>query len=251
MQKKIKYLALFFILISGTCHAFKMTPIEIYMQSAGIDKTKTVKLTNPGNEQIPIEVKVFERSLTVGGKEVRKPTQDFIIFPTQLILKPKEKRNLRITWNGPKKIDFEKAYRIQVNQIPVDVKKKKNKYNKTETNLNIAFSYMGGIYVRPENQVTQPKLIATQSKRLGKNKIRIRLENQGNEHAVLNNYDVFMVSKSISGNKRLEKKIDKRLIPEENTMMNVLAKSEVDLTYNLPDKAVSGDIKLVFKKIKR
>lgn len=251
MQNQIKYLAILAILISNTCFAFKMTPIEVFMDASGINRTKTVKLTNPGEDQIPLEVKIFERSLTVDGKEIRKPSKDFIVFPTQLILNPKEQRNLRITWNGPKTIDFEKAYRLNVNQIPVNVKKKKNKYKEAETGLNIAFSYMGGIYVRPEKQETQPKLIATKIQRIKNNKVKIRLENQGTEHAVLNNYDVYIISASIKGNKKRERKINHKLIPGENKTMNVLAKSQVDLTYVLPPKTVSGNLQLVFKKIKK
>lgn len=248
MLRKIPYLLLLTFLIFPTAHAFKMSPIEVFVNSSGPGKTRTITLTNNEKIEIPVEVKIYSRSMELDGKETRKPTLDLIVFPTQLILKPGEKRNLRVTWNGEPDLSFEKSYRIHVRQIPVDVKKKNSQHKDAKSNLNIIFSYMGSLYVQPEKTKIEPKLVVSQITPLKNDHVKIRLENQGSEHAILKNFDIFIRGKNIIGDKRLERQLDEKFISQENLTINMLAKSARDITYKLPPKTVTNSPTFVFKR---
>lgn len=251
--KKILTL-IFFTILTGNVYAFKVSPIEIEFEPDGTNSTQTIRLENDKDKNIPIEIEVLER-LHKNGKEIRKPTKDFSFFPKQLILKPKEKRNIRISWmgerqnidlsktksqqfliNGNRRIKTEKAYRLEVKQVPVNLKRKR-----TETGIDFIYNYIASLYVKPVN--SKADLIVTRINRLSNNELVAAVSNRGSSHAILAQYSLYAKSEKSSDIEILADQVDEvrgiNLLPNESRLIK----------FKLPIKTSSEKLSLKFKKL--
>jgi P pilus assembly chaperone PapD len=186
------------LLFCQASYAFKISPIELTFDTKGRGSTQTIKVENTTKNKIPIEIFAFERK-HYNGKEKRTSTNDFYFFPKQFILKPGEKRNIRISWMGiraqgknaklnPMKkgktnITQEKAYRLEVKQVPVNLKKRAAK-----TGITFLYNYVASLYVKP------PKVSADikpkSFRKVGKNLYMVQIQNVGSAHAILAYYNL-------------------------------------------------------------
>lgn len=107
-------------------------------------KSAQFTVENESNEKMAIELTVKERRMNSDGKEELPPTSELSIFPPQMIIPPKEKRTVRVMWNGPGKISSEKSFRVIAEQLPLDVDKKKK-----GTGIQMLMKYMAAFYVTP------------------------------------------------------------------------------------------------------
>lgn len=161
-----------FIVISIKAAAFSLTPMVAEIDAARGKTSASFSLQNSTSEDIAIKAEVLQRDESVSGEEVRKPTEEFTLFPQQLVLKAGETRNLRVAYNGPKTVDSEKAFRLVVEQLPV--KLAKTPVSTKKVDMKFMISFVASIYVLPEKakmsaqaQVVDGKLV---------------VENNGNKH---------------------------------------------------------------------
>lgn len=174
---------LFIILLtfSTNIRAFKFTPMNINLQTEGRGKSQVAYIENDSSEKIAIQIKVATREILENGKEVRSKVEDKIsIFPRQMILKPKEKRTVRIRWNGPKSLKKEKSFRVIAEQLPIEIAQVKKK----KTNIKILLKYSAALYVT-DNKFKPDVLIKSVLLIPQKKTMRVFLENTGTAHQVI------------------------------------------------------------------
>ena len=183
--------------------AFKVSPIELNFSTKGKKSVQTISLENTTNAKIPVEIFAYDRT-HANGEEKRTLTRDFYYFPKQFILKPGEKRNIRVSWMGvrdkipPKdkkkmmqkgkmNLLHEKAYRLSLSQVPVDLKRQKNQ----KTGIKFLYNYVASLYVTPPNAT--PNLKVLSHKMVGSDKIEFEIRNVGGAHAILSGYNVHVL----------------------------------------------------------
>ncbi len=75
-------------------------------------------------QPIPLELTVVEREIDQFGKVINRreiSVEDFVIFPSQLILYPGDEQKVQLQWVGEKQPIREKSYTLIVEQIPIDI----------------------------------------------------------------------------------------------------------------------------------
>lgn len=239
---------------SSICQGFKVSPIELDFSPLGPESVQTIRLENNEENPIPIEITAYRR-VQEHGKEKRLPTNDFYFFPKQLILKPGEKRNVRITWMGERpvlrnksrmaeaqfkfgnrKIKKEMAYRLEVKQVPVDLKKKEP----TQTGIKFIYNYVASLYVRPSG--VKPKIVAKKIVRVSKNKIKAQISNKGGSHGILSQYKALLKVKGLDSAYDISKQSN------EFRGINLLSGETREVTLDLPPKISTGSLNLTFEK---
>lgn len=226
-------------LIPFTTLAFRLAPMVLNFQPEGAKITQVLTVENPTREKIPIQIEAFNRSVDAKGEEVRTRTDDFTIYPEQLVLLPNEKRNIRLTWQGKINGNLESAYRIIATQIPVEFKEKKEKATKAGVNLNFILQYVASAYVTPAKATAKIKVTSAEIK--DGTKLTLVISNEGEAHKVL-----LPKSLILKSDKDIVLKMDK--VPELESH-NLLAKTEKTFTVNLPKKLsvqkVSAEMELM------
>ncbi len=195
-------------------------------------KSAQFLIENDGVENMAIELSISERHMNEFGIENLPETSELTIFPPQLIIPPKEKRTIRVNWNGPSDISEEKAFRVIAEQLPLKVDDK----TKKRSGIQMLMKYMAALYVTPKE--VSSKLEITSFKSDGKN-ITLLIENKGNKHQVLINPTVTFLhqnKKHVLKNKDLG-----GLVGE-----NVLAKSKRSFTI-INAASINKDSSVVIK----
>lgn len=146
------------------------------------DKTKTALFTvyNDSNDPIAIQLDMRQRNMKADGSEDQPETEDFLIFPDQLVLGAKKKRVIKVRWLKGKIGPTEKSYRLIAEQLPIDVTKKKN----SKTDIKILLRYVAALYVSPKEGKSNIKVVSSKTKK-DLTRIEFYLENSGNIHQVL------------------------------------------------------------------
>jgi fimbrial chaperone protein len=198
------------------------------LAASGPEATQTFLVENNNGEKIALQIEVFHRDADSEGKETRKETDEFAVFPQQMVLEPGEKRNVRLTWTGSKQLKEELPYRLVVSQLPVDLKKPEQR--RAGTNITFLLQYVASVYVSPGSAA--PKLQVQSLKRISDSKAELVLKNSGSAHRVLKGMHLYLGAESGSSSRaRTELSAFKlKEIEAENVLPGHTRRFEIGMT---------------------
>lgn len=166
--------------------AFEISPVIASVAPSGPDASVSLTVINPGDQKTPIQIAIFSRNPDLNGNEKYDDSKDvgelFQIIPSQLILNPKEKRTIRITYVGDPKIKVEQAFRVISEEFPINVTDPEKVKKKAVASIAIMSKYIGSLYVKPLG--TMPD-ISIQTSMTKDKKLELIFENKGTEHFLL------------------------------------------------------------------
>ena len=237
-MKTLLFLLVFAVTLthSTQAFAFRFSPMVAEIELGTKKHTQVFTLENPSEQKVPIQIEVFLRTTNSKGEEVRTKSQDFIIYPEQVVLLPNEKRNVRITWNGEVFAGDEKAYRVIASQVPVEFQESNSQPQQTGVNLNFLLQYIASVYVKPKGAHPAVKLESVE--KTGEKSLDLTLFNSGSAHQLIK-----VKSLKIFAGKKLI--YEPKSFPEfENT--NLLAKDRktisLKMTTPLPTEELRAEI---------
>lgn len=169
--------------------AFDLSPMEKDFAPTGPQTTQTFFLQNKSPNPVAIDIKMYKRSLDPSGKEIRKSTNDFLIFPKTVKLNGNEKRAVRVTWRGSSNVTSELAYRLVAEQLNIGLEKIKTQQQ--GVNIRYMFTFVASIYVTP---AVSKSNVQIQSAKAQNGELKIFLQNKGNRHHILNTARLFVNS---------------------------------------------------------
>ncbi len=159
--------------------SFAFTPMSQTMEAG--QKQVQYLLDNPSGEPMAVEIALRERIQKEDGSEDNPPTKQLAAFPPQLIIPPKEKRAVRVSWVGPALAQgtAEKSFRVVAEQLPLNVDGKKQK----GSGIKMLLKYVAALYVNPGSTSPEVQVVKLEP---GK-ELKVTVENRGTEHAPLTN----------------------------------------------------------------
>ena len=155
MKKKITVFLSFFmlLLIPAVTHAYTFSPSVATITSSGRSTSCLFSISNPDDKIIPIDITIYELTKDIDGEPVegKEIIDDFIVYPSQFLLKPKERRSIQVRWVGDASMPYGRAFTILCREVPLP-KVDRVKPNKAEmsASINILMNYAGRIYVVPQ-----------------------------------------------------------------------------------------------------
>lgn len=162
------------ILYSGQAWALRVSPMSGEWSLSTSDFYE-VTIINDAEKHTPVKISALLRTQDAKGEEVRSTTDDLVIFPPQILLKPREIRKVRINLKKNAKPDQEIAYRVIVEEVPP-------KITPTTSGIQFATRYVTAMYLLPGSP--KPRLEVIAARRLPGG-ITVTLKNTGNAHTVL------------------------------------------------------------------
>lgn len=189
-----------FIILSAISPAlaFKLEPISRVFEPAGAGATQSYQVINDSEEQIAVELSMAERKISLEGQETTESADDdFLVYPSQIIIPPQGVQTVRVTWLGDPNPAKELAYRIVAEQLPINLTKPEDAQAETTSGaVKVMFRYMGSVYIRPKNARPQVVLnsITHQKDDQGNDLLAITFDNQGTRRAVLSELNLNLTS---------------------------------------------------------
>ena len=180
------FLLAFGLMISSQAEAFRFSPFRVKFEPSGAGANKTFVLENNTDQPASVQVRITTREVDENGTETNADDEsDFAIYPPQLVLKPHQKRAVRVQWIGDADLKEEKAFRIVAEQLPVNLDKQKPHTN----SVKFLVTYRGALFVTPPGLSSDVSLDSTSVTEgaSGKKMLELIFNNQGTQHAVLQN----------------------------------------------------------------
>ncbi|CAD5962397.1 fimbrial biogenesis chaperone [Planktothrix agardhii] len=189
-----------FIILSGISPAlaFKLEPISRVFEPAGAGATQSYEVINDSAEQIAVELSMAERKISLEGQETTESADDdFLVYPSQIVLPPQGVQSVRVTWLGNPNPEKELAYRIIAEQLPINLNNpEESQAETTSGGVKVMFRYMGSVYIRPKNAESKVVLngITHEKGTDGNDRLVITFDNQGTRRAVLSELNLNLTS---------------------------------------------------------
>ena len=191
-------LFLFGGLVAEPASAFRFIPFIAEFEPSGSGANRTYTVENTSEDRIAVEVSVHKRGMNLDGTDrLQDADDDFIVYPTQVVLEPHRKQAIRVQFIGDPAPDRELAYRIIAEQLPVEL----DAEPEPGANVRILVRYVGSIYVRPKQAAYEVVLERAGSETLenGSRGLAITLHNKGTAHAILKNLELSFSSQNGAG----------------------------------------------------
>lgn len=188
MKRNILFV-FFSFFISLNSYAFKFSPMSTSIGTAPSKNSTLFYLENDSDQPIAVTASLLKREMNVEGVEANKKIDgELIVYPSQLIIPPNEKRSVKVTWMGKTPPTAELAYRLVAEQLPIELDKNK----KQKASIKVLLRYVAALYVEAEDyssEVTLKKLDVDEKN------ISFLISNSGKKHQVLANLTMKIVGK--------------------------------------------------------
>ena len=163
------------------CAAYTLDPISRVFTPSGSESTQFFEIGNPGTERVALVVSFATLERDLDYVETNHDADDeFLVYPTQMIVAAGGKQTVRVTWLGTPRPAQELAFRIKVQQVPIEVLDRKMTALATGK-VRVLVTYNGSIFIRPAHaapQVRPESAVRTQGQD-GRDAIAIVLVNAG------------------------------------------------------------------------
>ena len=170
---------------------FALSPMVSQFEPVGRGASQAFQVVN-GSEDEPVSVEMYvvTRAYDLDGKEINNREQaedDFLIYPSQMILQPGEAQTVRVSWLGEAEPEKEFAFRLIAEQIPGVTDTETTRSQGREISLTTLVRYAASVYITPNNVASDVSVeSATHQKNAqGKDELVLMLQNRGTAHEVL------------------------------------------------------------------
>ncbi|MBB4658930.1 fimbrial biogenesis chaperone [Parvularcula dongshanensis] len=163
-------------MLSAQAHSVQPMRFDLRPSGSGSQTTLTVENTRA----YPITLEILVDALTFGedGEEVLTSSEDdFLVFPPQMMIEPGKTQSVRVRYIGDPTIKESRAYRIHVNQIPVDLT------GEQRSGVALAVNFATLVNVVPAG--AKPKVVASAVEEAPGGYARLSLMNEGKAYARL------------------------------------------------------------------
>lgn len=215
----------FFLVLSriNPALAFQLQPISQVFEPTGANATRTYEVFNNQSDRVAIELTVVERHMDVDGEETYQPADDnFLIYPTQMILEPGATQVVRVSWLGDPNPEQELAFRLVAEQLPINlVDPTQSPAVQPVGQVRVLLRYMGSLFVRPSGVQANLHMesVMPYTNAEGEPAIAITFTNTGKSSARLQDLNLTLTAQGQSVNlspEQLESIIDSTILPGQS-----------------------------------
>ena len=236
-----KYLTLIVIIITSIqSFALKVELSNDTFSTTGRGSNRNLFVTNNSEKMAALEVYSQSRVIdSVTGLDQLDDVEEFLIFPSQLLLQPNEQQVVTLTWVGPQSIESEQAFRIVVEELNLSLGDDGEDLGDGQTSVKLAAlaKVVKAAYVSPSNAKPNVKIVNTavvDDPNISKKMLEITFENNGTKHKIMKQTSITIVPVGADGNPVTQQQ--QAYMPEQlNGVLNILAKSQRVVRVSLPE----------------
>jgi len=175
--RKVLSCAFLFGLCGASFGAFTIEPALVNIQVNAGENSAWVELVHTGGGPMAIEMKAYERPLTLDGEldqSAMTVTKDFIVHPTEIILMPGEQKRVQVLYKGKQKINADRAYLLFSKEVPIKIAE-----DGSEAEVKTSVTMLMNYYTILACNTGKPgKLTFVSSKPIDSGKIEVIVENK-------------------------------------------------------------------------
>jgi len=197
--------------------AQSVQPMIFELEPSGSNSSESLRIENPNSGPMTVEIVPLKIIIDEHGKETNVLAEDdFLIYPPQTIIQPNSTQSVKVKYIGDPSIEVSQAYRISVNQLPVDL-------NTDGSGVSILTKFLTIANVSPVK--SRPNLKVTNITESNDEKWLVTIENTGNRFGSLSStswelesHDQLISSKTLSINE-VNQFVHQTLIPPKSKLL--------------------------------
>lgn len=112
------FILLFILLLSPLVQAFELFPMVSFFSTQGSKSEQSFQINNTTNQPLPLEVFVKQRQVSDSNTEKLIDTEDFFIFPPQVLVPPNSTQMIKVKYIGDD-VTRSQSYRVIFSQLPI------------------------------------------------------------------------------------------------------------------------------------
>jgi fimbrial chaperone protein len=193
---------LLFCVVDSVRATFTIDPAVLVLNVSAGETNGMVELENIGKEPRAVEFTIFERVLDLDGeldRNAKVKSNDFIIYPSEIILKPGEKASVQLRYAKKERLAVDKAYLLFSKEVLIPIGED------DEEEINIKVPVLVSYYTIVALETgKEGKLSFVSSKALGNNMVELIAENTGSGRFLVENIAIKTstdIIKSFTGKK--------------------------------------------------
>lgn len=224
-------------LFSAQCFAVGLAvqPMEQYVRPG---QSASYHAINQQDKALAVEIFAEEWSISEDGTEVRVPTNDLVIFPSQFILKGNTSKLVKVGVRSKKPIKHEKAYRVTIRELPVSFEVDDDE----KTHVYMANAYRTSYYVLPRKKSSQLEL---RNAHFHDGVLNVRFENTGTVHDYFHNPSL---SLTLDDGQTIE--VDNETVMKSIAGQNMHAQSTRSFALDLTELNLTSSIQQAVLKLR-
>lgn len=118
MRRLISSILYFLLFLSMPVKAFELMPMIESFSDVGTNTEKFFQLKNTSEQPLPVEVFAKERIVEGYSREKLVDSEDFFIFPPQIMVPPGKTQMIKVKYIG-EPTETAKSYRLVFSQLPI------------------------------------------------------------------------------------------------------------------------------------
>lgn len=95
---------------------FSITPVRLYMGPK--DRALALTITNDGETDVVLQAEAYDWKQTADGADQLTPSDDLVLAPPILKLKPKQRQVVRLGMVAPRDASRQLTYRVVMREVP-------------------------------------------------------------------------------------------------------------------------------------
>lgn len=234
----------FLLVLGAPIFAIRVQIPKPEYEVSGANSNQSFFVFNDSTDVKAVEITVFKRSNDIHGQEIQEEVENaFELYPSQLLLKPNQEQVVTMKYIGDPTIKAEEAYRVVVQELPVNLEKPTIQGNQRKSNLNILLKFVKSIYVVPAG--VSPKIELVSFKPIEKNKknfLEVIIKNTGTQHFILKSLDIYVQS-DVDSSKKVTISVPSKDFPGYNLLVGDTRRLELPWPKQVP----VGGVKLAIK----
>lgn len=152
--------ALMFVSLPSPVEAARISPMILNVKPAGSGSVARIELTNPDDTEFPVEVQMFRGEISETGElALIAADDDFLVFPTQLVVPAKAQQIIRVQYVGDPELKKSEVYYAAVRQLPIELPSNQSRVQ-VVVNFNVLVNVVpDGTKADPQLEVIGPKIV--------------------------------------------------------------------------------------------
>ena len=185
--------------------AYTFSPQIVTLSPAGSGASRVYRLENGGERPVAVEISINPYRKNPDGQPVdvnEDVSGDFLIYPSQIVLMPRDKRLVQITWIGPPDLSEERAYHVNAREVPIPIEDGKDEDPPKGASIEITIltNYQGILYVTPGK--AEPRVVVDSvavDEKDGARSLVVTCVNRGGRHVSMEAYRLAITPRDPSG----------------------------------------------------
>ncbi|MDR2579800.1 MAG: hypothetical protein LBC85_02250 [Fibromonadaceae bacterium] len=191
-------LILFCFSLAAGSGKFAVSPQHLVLKVNTGERVGWVEVTHRGRVPAAIELTIQERILDLNGtlnSDSLRPSDDFTIYPSQILLYPGNKVNSQVVLKTKERINADKAYILYAKEVPFNFPQEEGEEKKISVGISMTVNYQTIIAL----ETGKPgSLTFVSSKALDSGKVEVIVENKSSGRVPVNRMHIMAGRKKIT-----------------------------------------------------